>query len=100
MWNHFDIVRPLNKSAKKGKFHQNLCPSFFGLFFLSGRIHFVNTITPNKALASQLYSISEILYGIVLGAVLCYAVLIIVYLKYYCPYESLASLKTVSKLVF
>ena len=32
-------LRPLNKSAKKGKFHQNLCPPFLGIsFYVEGSL--------------------------------------------------------------
>ena len=38
LWNHFDTVKAFKYFAKKGKFHQKLCPLFSGIIFLCGRI--------------------------------------------------------------
>ena len=52
MWNQFDRVKAFKYVCEKRKFHQNLCPPFLRIIFLFGRIHFVNTITVNGAVAS------------------------------------------------
>ena len=44
-------LRPLNTSAKKGKFYQNLWPSFSGIIFYVEEYICVNTITAFGAVA-------------------------------------------------
>ena len=55
MWNHFDIVEDFKYICEEREISLNLFPPFFGIIFLSGRIHFVNTITAFRHSALQLY---------------------------------------------